>query len=201
MKRFAFLAAAAALACLSVPDGAFAQSVGASVRNPYAAAQPSSSLRGGAGLLGASSIRDPNSGSLAPKWLDGTSITDPKAGTVTPEGFEKYGSLTSAIKAEPVQTAPNGPLAYSLPPTTAPVPTSYDSYGTPFRPYQAPTNAFNTPYTVYTLPSLQAAPAGYGSARVPSSVSPADEAAAEIATGSYLERENSGGSRRMGTNR
>jgi hypothetical protein len=199
MKRLALLASAAFL-WTAVQDDAAAQNAGPSVRNPYAGAQSGLTLRGDTGYAAATSIRVPTAGTLAPQWMDSSSITDPKAGSVTPDGFAKYSSLTSAISAEPTKMGPSGPLAYTLPPPPAPVPTLFNTHGSPFREYQAPTNAFSTPYSVYTLPSLRPAPGGYGSAQIPSTVQPALEAAAEIASGEYLARYDTGNSRR-GTNR
>ncbi|MBX6320913.1 MAG: hypothetical protein IRY94_03720 [Rhodospirillaceae bacterium] len=202
MKRLALLATAAIAAWAASDTLAWAQSPG-SLRNPYAAVQPALSLGSQqSGYAAAPSIRDPNAGTLAPAWLDSSSITDPKAGTVTPEGFAKYSSLSAAIAPEPVVTGPTGPLEYTLPPPRAPIPTYYNSYGSPFTPYQAPTNAFSTPYTVYTDPYvIRPAPAGYGSVQIPATVEPAKEAAAAIATGQYLPRPTTGDSWRMGSNR
>jgi hypothetical protein len=194
MKRSALLAAAVALAWagLQAPAGAQSPSVG----NPYIALQP-----GLTGYAMSGSIRDPNAGSLAPQWLDSTSITDPKAGIVTPSGFAKYSSLSSAISSEPVVREPSGPLEYTLSPPPAPVPTQYNSYGTPLSPYTAPTNAYSTPYTTYNDPYvIRPAPAAFGSTQVPSAAAPAREAAEEIASGTYLPRPTSGSSRR-GSNR
>jgi hypothetical protein len=199
MNRYALFAATAALALAAVQGTADAQS--STVRNPYIALQPGQMLGGQTGYTSSGSIRDPSAGTLAPQWLDSSSITDPKAGSVTPDGFAKYSSLSSAIQAEPVIIGPSGPLNYTLPPQSAPVPTYYNSYGTPFTPYTAPTNAFSTPYTVYTDPYLvRPAPAGYGSSRVPSTVDPATQAAADVASGDYLPRPMTGNSRR-GSNR
>jgi hypothetical protein len=148
------------------------------------------------GDTGARSIRDPSAGTLAPEWLDRTSVTDPTAGMIVPEGFARYSSLTSAIAAEPVGLAPMGTLQDSTTHLLTPVPTLSNSYGTPFRAYQAPTNASSTPYTVFANPQLlRPAPASYGSMQIPSTVSPAEEAAADIATGEYLPRPSSGFSR------
>ncbi len=202
MKRFALLATAAALAVAVLADAAGAQGPGYGA-NPYAAVQPGLGLgTQQSGYDVARSIRDPNAGTLAPRWLDSSSITDPKAGAVTPEGFARYSSLSAAIAPEPVITGPSGPLNYTLPPPRAPIPTYYNSYGSPFTPYQAPTNAFSTPYTIYTDPYvIRPAPAAYGSTQIPATVEPAKDAAAAIATGQYLPRPTTGDSWRMGGNR
>lgn len=194
MKRLAFLAAAAAALTLAAGvETASAQS-SPSVRNPYAGSQPLSGSLSGIGM--ARSIRDPSAGTLAPTWLDRGSITDPTAGMITPEGFAKYSALTAAIAAEPVAIAPSGTLLDSVSPTLTAVPTLNNSYGTPFRPYTAPTNAYSTPYTTFANPQLtRPAPAAYGSVQIPSTISPAAEAAADIASGEYLPRPDTGFSR------
>lgn len=196
MTRVALFLAAAALTLAAGLQTAAAQS-SPSVRNPYAGSQPGYSSLGSYGATGALSIRDPNAGTLAPSWLDRTSVTDPTAGMITPEGFNRYSSLTSGIEAEPVGLAPMGTLQDSTASVALiPVPTLTNSYGTPFRPYQAPTNAYSTPYTVFANPQLlRPAPAAYGSVQIPSTVSPAAEAAADIATGEYLPRPTKGLSR------
>ena len=195
MKRIAFLVGAAALALAAGLQTAAAQS-SPSIRVPNAGSQPAFGSIGSTGYQGAHSIRDPNAGTLAPEWLDRTSVTDPTAGMVTPEGFARYSSLTAAIEAEPVALAPMGTLQDSVSHQLTPVPTLSNSYGTPFRAYQAPTNASSTPYTVFANPQLlRPAPAGYGSMQIPSTVSPAEEAAADIASGEYLPRPKSGFSR------
>jgi hypothetical protein len=193
MKRLALLAAAAALALAAGVETASAQS-SPSIRNPYAGSQP---LYPTLGLSGtARSIRDPSAGTLAPVWLDRTSVTDPTAGMITPDGFAKYSSLTAAIAAEPVGIAPSGTLLDSVSPALTAVPTLSNSYGTPFRPYQAPTNAYSTPYTTFANPQLtRPAPAAYGSVQIPSTISPAEEAAADVASGEYLPRPDTGFSR------